>query len=252
MVGAISTPPIDVSRFFFPCIMKWLIILILLVNLGVHYKSITVVIGSVQWIIVRMLWKILWFAISQNHPLRTSGLSSLCFFSRQNLLRRFGKKQSYAYINGGNWCIEVEPYIWSSLVTFDGQRLPRWSSSSRFVVDCQPLDLPHQLLTSRDFLFAILLSTASFPLDLPHRLLSSRFLVDCQLPLDLPHRLLSSRFVWPCLPISESHDAFPAPTDAFPAPTISHSRALVCLACCAFLCQPLSLTLVESYRTIIE
>jgi len=148
--------------------------------------------------------------------------------------------------------IDCQPPRWSSLVTFDGQRLPRWSSSSRFVVDCQPLDLPHQLLTSRDFLFAILLSTASFPLDLPHRLLSSRFLVDCQLPLDLPHRLLSSRFVWPCLPISESHDAFPAPTDAFPAPTISHSRALVCLACCAFLCQPLSLTLVESYRTIIE
>ena len=58
--------------------------------------------------------------------------------------------------------IDCQPPRWSSLVTFDGQRLPRWSSSSRFVVDCQPLDLPHQLLTSRDFLFAILLSTASF------------------------------------------------------------------------------------------
>ena len=54
--------------------------------------------------------------------------------------------------------IDSQPPRWSSLVTFDGQRLPRWSSSSRFVVDCQPLDLPHQLLSD----FAIRLSTANF------------------------------------------------------------------------------------------
>ena len=38
---------------------------------------------------------ILHFIISQNHLQRTSGLSSSCFFSRQNLIGRFGKKRSY-------------------------------------------------------------------------------------------------------------------------------------------------------------
>ena len=38
---------------------------------------------------------ILYFIISQNHLQRTSGLSSSCFFYRQNLIRTFGKNQSY-------------------------------------------------------------------------------------------------------------------------------------------------------------
>ena len=37
---------------------------------------------------------ILYFIISQNHLRQTSGLSSSCFFSRQNLICWFGKKQS--------------------------------------------------------------------------------------------------------------------------------------------------------------
>jgi len=38
---------------------------------------------------------ILYFIISQNHLRRASGLSSCCFFSCQNLIRTFGKNQSY-------------------------------------------------------------------------------------------------------------------------------------------------------------
>ena len=38
---------------------------------------------------------ILYFIISQNHLQRTSSLSSSCFFSRRNLIRRFEKNSHF-------------------------------------------------------------------------------------------------------------------------------------------------------------
>ena len=46
---------------------------------------------------------ILYFIISQNHLQPTSGLSSFCFFSRQNLIPWFEKKQSYCNDDSYNY-----------------------------------------------------------------------------------------------------------------------------------------------------